>query len=154
MSDNPGDRDPREYPWGHYAHDDIPGIGATGRFEWHDSKEASADHLQWLIEQYIEGEGWGGENKTAARTVLAGVRDGSVPIDEAMQRLNEQFKNLVQVAWWGRYEEIRSGESDFARDIRENIRVSVAEGDIEFDDSPIRADEEDRFLAALKGYGY
>jgi hypothetical protein len=154
MSDNPRDRDPREYPWGHYAHDDIPGIGATGRFEWHASKEVSAHHLQWLIEQYIESEGWGAEKKAAARTALAGVKDGSVQIDEAMQRLNKQFENLIQVAWWGQYEEIRSGDSDFARDIRENICVSRAEGDIQFDDSPIDAGEEDEFIDAWQSYGY
>lgn len=147
-------RDPREHPWGHFTYDAIPGLGGTGMFRWRGSKEESADQLQWIIEQYIQGEGWPSEKAATARAVLAGVRDGSIEIDEAVERLNAEFKNLVQIGWWGRYEEVRDGDSEFARTLREDIRVSRAEGEIEFDKSPIRLEEEDDFIDAVHNYGY
>jgi hypothetical protein len=147
-------RDPREHPWGHFTYDAIPGLGGTGVFRWHASKEESADELQWIIEQYIEGEGWDSEKKAAARAVLSGVRDGSVEINQAVDRLNADLENLVQIGWWGRYGELRDGDGKFALTLRENIRVSRAEEAMEYDESPVRPSEEEDFMDALHNYGH
>ena len=42
----------------------------------------------------------------------------SVDMEAARLQVNEMLKSLSQIEWWGRFEELVSGESEFAGEIR------------------------------------
>lgn len=153
--DSPIKRDPRDHSWGYYSHDDLPGMGPTGAFRWFDTLEDSADHIQWVIDQYVDSERAGVQKKAAAHGVLSKVRTGDLTPNDALPLLNGELENLVQVPWWGRFDELAGGDQSFVKNVRQKIRVYAWDQDWdEADGSPILPEREDDFVAAVQEYGY
>jgi hypothetical protein len=60
------------------------------------------------------------------------------------------LKSFSQIEWWGQFDELLSGESEFAREIREWYRDFNRANVV--DSSPV-TEEEEEFAYALQAYG-
>jgi hypothetical protein len=70
--------------------------------------------------------------------------------DSVREQLNEMLKGYAQIEWWGRFGELLSGNSGFAKQIRKWFWS--AGGVVDCSD-PISHDEGHRFSELLQEYG-
>ena len=84
--------------------------------------------------------------------IVARVSDGTLGLPGGLEALNAALTRFSQVRWWGRFEELLTGEGVFPRDIRAWYRGSFSD-DEDGDASPIRAEEREEFVSTLPEYG-
>ena len=73
-----------------------------------------------------------------------------VDLEQARPQLNELLHTFTQIEWWGQFEELVSGEGEFAGAVRKWYRESKQAESAE--SSPL-TDEGKEFAQALQGYG-
>lgn len=66
------------------------------------------------------------------------------------ERLNSLTRGLVQIPWWGTFQELMTGDSSYAR----SVRVWARSGDEDSDPTrPFDPEELEEFRAAIQEYG-
>jgi hypothetical protein len=148
------ERLPTEHPWGYFHYMDGPPAagGGVGCFAWFDTRDEMllfiARHQVWLAPG---PEGVDPIEKAAqVEKIIDDLLADNIDMDTARISINEVLKSFSQFEWWGPFEELVSGESEFAREIREWYRDFSRAKVV--DSSPvIREDEE--FAYALQAYG-
>lgn len=111
-------RRPQKGDWGFYAYDDGPACcgGGTGAFMWFESKQ----ELYHYIDQY---EVWfaGERDPVVARTVQKLVSDlwaANSTREQFLTDYNLLMRGVTQMVWLGAFDELLSGEHEFAVKMR------------------------------------
>jgi len=149
------ERLPTEYPWGYFHYLDGPPAagGGAGCFSWFPTRDEMflfiAQNQVWIapgpagvdpVERVIEVE-----------KIIDKVLADEIDMEAARTEINDALKACSQIEWWGHFEDLVSGESDFAREIRKWYRDF---GRAEVVDSSPVTDEEEQFSYALQAYGF
>jgi hypothetical protein len=118
-------RSPREFPWGYYSYSDLPGPfcgSGTGGFCWfHSQDEAVAFFLDVDLAGHWLSPARGdraAEQLQQVREIVAS-REAWKPFEGSISQVNEALRGLVQLQWWGTFDELRSEDGEFARSVRE-----------------------------------
>lgn len=142
--------------WGMEFYGDAPAAvgGGTGCFIWLESRDALLDFAARVLTYANAGPSNVDHEEVARRcaTIVAQVRDGSLGLPEGMEAVNAALTGFSQLRWWGRFEELLTGDGAFPRCIRAWSRGTDSE-DEDADTSPIRPDEREEFVATLPEYG-
>lgn len=150
-------RDPREFPWGYFSYGDAPGGigGGTGLILWFASHR---EMLDFFLHHELESHWLENADEDERAEVLREVRTALEPLSEsksglqsALAAANEPLRNLVQLTWWGRFEELVSGSGEFAMHLRSFFRSD--DSDEEGRSSPITDAELSDFVESLQEYG-
>ncbi|MEA5473347.1 hypothetical protein VB716_03840 [Synechococcus sp. CCY9201] len=117
------DRDPRVFAWGLFAWGDAPPAigGGVGAFQWFNSLE---DVLEFVTDlspagyMTFEEEDW-----LQLRDTLRKIaKEFQSSPRQSITDFNSQLKSLLQIDWIGSFEELLSGDEDFARKVRVSFR--------------------------------
>ncbi|CAN5314560.1 hypothetical protein BH10CYA1_BH10CYA1_54520 [soil metagenome] len=113
------EKQPVSYSWGFFAYDDAPGVigGGSGNFSWFDSKQ---DLVSFLTKFPLLTHSSGSSD--SERFVLAKNFVGSVTPEDfdqnAVDELNKINLGVEQIQWFGQFDDLLSGETEFAETIR------------------------------------
>jgi hypothetical protein len=152
----PQERDPRQYHFGVFTTTDLP-MASAGSFYW---LEDPHEFLIWL---------------KLAETKLYDVDEEDLPdlvgaIDAGIAALENNGGNLTQdmiepinnasqgyfcIDWWGNFEELSSGATEFALTVRDSfweLQLEGAGSELERQ-APIAPEQMDEFLEFLAEYG-
>jgi hypothetical protein len=151
-------RDPRENPWGYFGEDDSL-VASAGTFAWFPTREE-------LLEALVEAEpavyvAPGDPAFEAMRGGLARVREkalGRKGLSASLRdEANEVLRGEVQIGWWGTWEELVSGGSEFEKELRTWFRELVEDEDEDEEGrdlaAPITAEELQVFVEFIAEYG-
>jgi hypothetical protein len=152
----PQQRDPREFPYGYFGSDDFV-LASAGSFMWFESPH---EMLTWLK----LGEPKLYEVPDEDLQKIAGPIDDALPnyvapgssLDpELIAQIRKGSKGYFCIDWWGKFDELVSGETPFASDVRERFWDLYAEDEeLERDvQPPIPPNLIDVFLIFLSEYG-
>lgn len=147
---------PEPLHWGAWIYSDAhPAMGGgVGGFVWFDSRDKMLaflyDHLAFL-DPGIEARNNAFEIHDACRTVVDDVKKEVLPLRVAMTRLNELVRGLSVIKWWGRMEDLLTGDDAFPCEVRCRFR------DLPFnarnDSPPIPKQEQQAFADFLGTIG-
>lgn len=137
------DRDPRQAPWGILTGGSFV-MDSVRVFQWFDSLKDLADHVvQHLPEGYDFDE-----------ADLAAYRSRVAPLSQRIEdegltaalltELNAAIKDSMVIDWWGPFDELVAGESDFSQRL---VGGFLDESEAA---RAVRADELDEFVEYLK----
>lgn len=118
--------------WGAWIYSDAhPAVGGgVGGFVWFESRD---DFLAFLHEHLvfldpgIHGRGDALALHDACKAVLDTVKNDSLPLRIAMARLNHLVRGLSVIKWWGRMEDLLTGDESFACEVRCRFRNEQAD---------------------------
>ena len=144
------ERIPENSTWGFYSYGDAPGGigGGSGCFLWFESKEDTLDYIGRLLAVSPSGPS-SSDYPAILQSTAAIVREWEaekINTTSALDRLNTVLRHHSQIEWCGQFEELISGESEFAKGVRSTVR------DDESSDS-IKPEELQDFLEELSLYG-
>jgi hypothetical protein len=146
-------RDPRQFGFGIFSHDDW--AGGAGLFSWFDSASELLDAIPTYFPALNRDPGE--QDFADYRSELAAIRDRARPADELTNHLRMQFNRVMEndsvIKWWGTFNQLRSGRSKFAINMRESFHECYSEEQRPLSRS-IREQELDNFVEFLRGYGY
>ena len=112
---------PEPESWGFYAYGDGPADagGGTGGFLWFATRDQMLDFVKRYLPFWCSGPARSDERAVAAklRESLASL-NGSAITDQALVRLNQVLKGYAQIKWLGKFGEMLSAETPFAKEIR------------------------------------
>jgi len=132
-------RDPREYPFG-YFHGDNARV-----FMWFASEEELISHIAECAPVMFDLDA--SEAKDFGREVSQ-IFSGKAELStENLASLNNVAKSFLFVEWWGTFEDLVSGTSKLAKDLRLSLRDDET-------DSPVLESELDDFVELIQRYGY
>jgi hypothetical protein len=107
--------------WGFYAYSDGPADagGGTGGFLWFASREQMLDFVKRYLPYWCPRPDRADPRQAAAgvREILA--RPSVTPAEAVRMKLNDALKGFAQIVWLGRFEELLSTDTPFAREIRD-----------------------------------
>lgn len=138
------DRDPRNGPFGCFSGSSFH-MDSYRTFEWFETEQALYEQIMFIHPKVYEDIG-DNERLLCAnklRDVLEVSNNLSV---EKLVKVNEISKAYCCIEWWGTFEELKNGESDFAKNIRSMMRDNESE-------SPIAESEIDEFVEHLEQCG-
>lgn len=148
-------RDPREHGVGVFQRDPMPPPHhGPGTFMWFADHAEAADFMSQVVPLLLLApESWPDFDELVAETtrIVRAVPDEGAPPLGAVRALAEPWGGRGDFVWWGSYEEIPAGTSDFGRFIR--MQYLEYEDD-PADDRPIHADEGDALVKFLRAYPY
>jgi hypothetical protein len=138
---------PEPLHWGAWIYSDAhPAMGGgVGGFVWFESRDEMLAflhaHLAFL-DPSIDGRADAFDLHNACKSVVDAARSDSLPLRVAITRLNHLVRGLSVIKWWGRMEDLLTGEEAFPCEMRCRFRQAPKEGI--YDAPPIdEADEED-----------
>jgi hypothetical protein len=105
------ERDPREYGWGYFATDTIPGSG-VGLFVWF---ETPAELLAFLEKIEVQGL----EDKQTAKEVVKIIKKAELKdtlTEDLRKQTNKALKD-IEIKWWGKFTDLYTGKNKFSREI-------------------------------------
>ena len=112
---------PEPESWGFYAYGDGPvdAGGGTGGFLWFATRDQLLDFVKRYLPFWCPGPVGSDGRAVAAklREILAQL-NGDAITDQALVRLNQVLKGHAQIEWSGRFVEMLSAETPFAKQIR------------------------------------
>jgi hypothetical protein len=138
-------RDPREYPYGYFSLDTV-NLGGIGLISWFKDIDEMADFIL-KIEPLIgddEGEDLDECQRWIAPIVNDIRREG---LKESSRAEINAALGASQIEWWGTFDDLCSGRSDFARDTLERYF-----GDDEKIPSKIPDERLDEFIEWLRTF--
>lgn len=120
-------RTPQRGDWGFYAYNDAPpafcGAGLGG-FYWFESRaemaKCLAEHGAFLSPGI--GEEDLGPVLEIVREIGTRLGDGRIDGEKARTALNKVLEDITQFSWIGSFEGLLSGDSEFARELRQEFR--------------------------------
>jgi hypothetical protein len=148
-------RTPREFPWGYYSYNDLPvpfcGSG-TGGFSWFSSQDEAIEFFldvdlaeHWLSPARSDQAA---ERLQQVREIVAS-RETWTPFEATVAEINGVLEGLVQLGWWNTFDDLQSGDCEFARSVRE-FHWSMQDQD---GDRAIPDTDADGFAESLWEYG-
>jgi hypothetical protein len=75
--------------------------------------------------------------------------DHAAMTEDLRRKVNAAVKEFITIEWWGSFNDLIAGDSEFAQTIREDFR----ESDDEPDNSPVMETEIDEFVDFVLTYG-
>lgn len=156
------DRDPRTAPYGYYSKQDFE-LDDSRLFVWFESLEALARHILEVeprgyevpdepeLDDDDEPVGPSELEQYQARLapVLEGVRVEGLT-ETLRLEMNEIIKGVFVIEWWGQFNELASGGTEFGRSMRDMFRD---QGESGADATPISHDEIEDFVEFLRTAG-
>jgi hypothetical protein len=147
-------RAPEMNTWGLFAFDDGPVLagGGTGGFLWFNSCEEMHEFISQHLPFWYVNPAAPDADRVAAELgrVLGQFAEQPLIAETARAQANYILSGSAQIAWWGRFGELASAETEFAGQV---IRWFRAVSKAPNDGTPL-ADEEQRELAKIiKEYG-
>ena len=142
------DSDPREAKFGYYAGGSFV-LDSLRTFSWFSDLNEMVKHL---IEVEPAVYDWSDEDAAPVRAQLAELLDGLKAgqlTNELRSRVNGITKGFLKLDWWGTFEELTDGETEFAANLRSDFRDFEENGA----EGALTAAELDGFVAFLKEYG-
>ena len=136
--------DPRTSPYGCF-------LGSSSGWDgqlmfWHESIESLKHALLELHPTIYEVEGDELETyQTGLKIIFGNVKRDEIT-EEMRIAMNENSKSWLTISWYGRFDELTHGDTEFAREVREFYR----EPD---DHSSIENNEIEDFIEFLKTFG-
>jgi hypothetical protein len=120
------DQIPERDTWGLFASEDSPVLagGGSGGFLWFGSREEMhefiAQHVGfWYVNSLAPDPGNIG---LELGRILSRFERQQVDCKTARERVNQLLAGSVQIAWWGQFWELVSGENEFACNVIEWFR--------------------------------
>ena len=137
------ERDPRQAPWGILTGGSFV-LDSSRVFMWCESQADLADHL---VNHLPDGYGFEEADLEAYRARVAPLAqriaaEGLTP--GLLADLNAAIKSDMVIDWWGRFDELVAGESEFSQRL---VGGFLDEGEPAH---ALRADELDEFVEHLK----
>ncbi len=68
---------------------------------------------------------------------------------ELREEINLLLQEQMRIEWWGSFEDLAFGPSDFAAKVRKHFRFQ----ELELSDAPLKISEQNRFIEYLRSYG-
>ena len=146
-------RDPREFPVGLFHRDPVPPPNqGPGAFMWFADDAEAADFMVEVVPRLLlDPDSWPDFDELVATTrdVVQGVPAGSVTSMDALRELAPHWGARAHFVWWGTFDELPTGSSDFGRLVRLQY--------LEYHDDPehdreVPDDELDAFVRFLRIY--
>lgn len=137
-------RDPRKYPFGYFSGGSFI-LDSTRVFMWFASKDDLINHIiqcDPAIHDLDEAEAKAFAHEVAQ--IFIGNTELSI---ENLALLNNFGKSFLCVEWWGTFDELVSGSSEIAKDLRMSFRDDES-------DSPVFESEMDDFIELIQNYGF
>jgi hypothetical protein len=148
-------RDPREHPVGIFQRDPMPPPHhGPGTFTWFADHSEAADFMSQVVPVLLLDPGsWPDFDDLVADTtrIVRAVADEGAPPMAAVRALGEPWGGRADFVWWGGFEEIPSGDSDFGRLIRMQYLEYVDDPE---DDRAVEGEEVDDIVRFLRAYPY
>lgn len=120
------ERQPTSYSWGFFAYDDAPGGigGGAGNFSWFDSKE---DLVLFVQKFPLLAHSFGSPDVEKLESVRGFLEKVSVEkFDQStVDELNKLNRGVEQIQWFGQFQELLSGETEFAQGLRKFFSSST-----------------------------
>lgn len=140
-------RDPRQYPYGIYVGDSLV-LASLRLFFWFESVDKLIEHiLEVEPRMYNVTPGHGLEEYQArVRPILARVREEGLT-EHLRRELDPSEDGGFVIDWWGPYNDLRDGRSDFAWEVRSRFIERIGKDEL----SPL--EQEEAFVEHLWNYG-
>jgi hypothetical protein len=142
------DRDPRKFPLGYFSGGAFV-LDSVRVFQWFATIEEVAAWIRDAEPKIAETE----DQQDIARYARASeaLLQNSSNLEEARKAVAEALGPVLSFDWLGSFEELISGDSEFARD----VRIGFWEHDDEDNNEPtsIPAEKVEEFIEFLKSYG-
>lgn len=144
---------PEPLHWGAWIYSDAhPAMGGgVGGFVWFESRDEMLAFLEQhlaFLEPGVEGREDAFELHDACKSVVGAVRNESLPLRVAMTRLNHLVRGLSVIKWWGRMEDLLTGEEAFPCEVRCRFRGKPSNGT--HDSPPIEEADQVEFADFLR----
>jgi hypothetical protein len=121
MAEKAHSRVPDPLTWGFFAYDDAPILagGGMGGFLWFTSREEMHEFIvQHLAFWYLNPAAADPDRVSIALAgVLGQFERHDMDADSAREHINHVLTGSAQIVWWGRFQEVTSPESEFARNV-------------------------------------
>lgn len=156
IAEEASQRDPRSAPFGIYSGGSFV-LDGVRVFSWFRSLDELAEFLLETEPAIygIEDEDLASYRKAVSPVLERFSTDGFT--DELLAELNEAVKSDFTLEWWGRFDELVAGQSNFARNIVTGFLSQAEEWSEEQEDDPpvraLREDELDEFVEYLQTCG-
>ncbi len=139
------EREPLSYSWGFFAYDDALGAtgGGAGNFSWFDSKEELVRFLQKFP---LLAHSLGTDNAELfekAQRLLSSATAECFD-QKIVDELNQIISGVEQIQWFGRFDDLLSGESEFAQGLRKFFSSST---------KPLSKNQIPEFAEFLRNWG-
>jgi hypothetical protein len=141
------ERNPTRAPWGYYCSDDH--VFGAGLFLWFQTKEGM---LQFLAEH----EGADSEQheqdtlRTGMRKIANQMVTGRLGFEKGTDRFNELLKGHLHIEWVGHFDDLLSGNKNFARKLRAEFCPPEAASSVH----SIPNEQIPEFIELLRNYGH
>ena len=142
--------DPREAVCGYYGGGSFV-LDSVGAFLWFKTKLAmleSIGEVEPAIYEVAE------EDRLLYNDRVIKLLEG-VGLEQLngdlLNQINEAAKKFLLIGWWGNFEDLTTGESEYAKQVRMDFHEQTK--DLE-DDSHIMETEMDDFISFIKEYGF
>ncbi len=146
-------RDPREFPVGLFSRDPVPPPNqGPGCFMWFADHAEAADFMVEIVPVLLlDPDSWPDFDELVEKTreVVREVPDAGADPLATMRSLGKHWGDRAHFVWWGHFEEISSGDSDFGRLIRMQY---LDELDDPENDRPVEGDELDALVRFTRIY--
>lgn len=139
------ERDPRTAPFGLYSGGSFV-LDSVRVFQWFESLEALADHLVEGQAAIYEFEQQDVDVYRNAVSPIAERLKATGFNDEILKELNAAVRSTYVVEWWGRFDELLAGKTEFSRGILNGYLDSS-------ESQSVPEDEMDDFVEYLKTCG-
>lgn len=149
-ADEAMDRDPRQAPFGYFSGSYSP-IGGAMCFQWFDSVEALLRQLR-DVEPCMYGLAPGQElqkYQAALEPLLQRVAQEGLT-QELLAELQGFLPADEEVRWWGRFDELLDGRTDFARRL---VQRFYSDEDGEDDSEGVDVEHVNEFVECLRTCG-
>lgn len=150
------ERDPRQAPYGFYSGGSFV-MDSVRVFNWFESVDALADFLLEVEPAIFDIEGEDLEAyRVAVMPILQQLKADGFS-DELLAAFNEAVKDALVMDWWGEFDELTAGETEFAQGIVSGF-VGASDdvdedGEVREPTSGLAPDQLDEFVEYLKTCG-
>jgi hypothetical protein len=135
------ERDPSVAPFGYLSGGSFV-LDTTRVFSWFETVDEllhslleSEPRIYDLEHEQVE------EHKSRVAGILAAIRSGGFT-SELRTQLNAETKDYLVIEWWGTFDELMGGDSEFAQEVRMRFRDDEGVG-------PVTAEEIEEFKEFL-----
>lgn len=142
--------DPREAVCGYYGGGSFV-LDSVGAFLWFKTKRAMLESIgeaEPAIYEVAE------EDRILYHDRVIKLLDGESLDqlnDDLLNQINEAAKKFLLIGWWGSFDDLTAGKSDYAKQVRMDFHEQSK--DVE-DDSHITETEMDDFISFIKEYRF
>lgn len=147
-------RIPERNSWGFFAYDDSPVVagGGMGGFLWFTSREEMYEFITQHLPFWYENPAAPNPDNVASELgrILGRFEEQQMNSDAPRQELNKILIGSARIAWWGRFRELASAQSEFARDV---IRWFYTSSNPQENAMALDENEQLRLAAKINKYG-